>query len=136
MAGGGDGRRPNPVRWMWYAAGGSLGPQHREWVLYDLTGPTRWPRQLVRAVVPLTPFAVLLLVFLGNTWMTWASLAGGLAIALIYSAAYIDQAAEHRLLKHGYPLGTAAQMRQAADPMRDAERIRRYAQTYRDEATD
>ena len=31
----------------------------------------------------------------------------GLVLALIYSLAYFDPAADHRLVKHGYPPGTA-----------------------------
>lgn len=124
-------RRPDPARWIWYAVGGSLGPRYREWVLRDVTGRGRWWRQLVRALVPLVPIAIVLFAVLGATWMTWVALLGGVFIALIYSAAYIDQAADHRLLKHGYPLGTAERVRDEAGLGRTADDVSRYEQNYR-----
>ena len=50
-------KRPGPLRWIWYAFGGALGPRYREWVLHDLTCQTRWARQLARAVVQVVPVA-------------------------------------------------------------------------------
>jgi len=126
--------RPGPVRWIWYAFGGSLGPGYREWVLHDVTCRSRWLRQVARATVPLVPFAVLMFVIVGAGWITWAALLGGLVMALIYSAAYIDQTAEHRLTKHGYPPGTAERVRRERDGVLDPEELRRYKQTYRNES--
>ena len=54
----GQRRRPDPLRWIWYALGGGLGPRYRQWVLHDLTCGTRWVRQLARAVVQLLPLVV------------------------------------------------------------------------------
>jgi Family of unknown function (DUF5313) len=48
-------RRPDPLRWIWYAFGGALGPRYRQWVLHDLTCRTRWQRNSVRAVVQVMP---------------------------------------------------------------------------------
>ena len=45
----GQRRRPDPLRWIWYAFGGALGPRYRQWVLHDLTCRTRWERNSVRA---------------------------------------------------------------------------------------
>src|SRR6202011_2856544 len=113
--------RPGPARWIWYAFGGSLGRGYREWVLHDVTCRTRWLRQVARATVPLVPFAVLMFVIVGAGWITWAALMGGLVMALISSAAYIDQTAEHRLTKHGYPPGTAERVRRERDGVLDPE---------------
>ena len=55
----------------------------------------------------------------------------GLVIALIYSVAYFDQSADNRLLKHGYPPGTAQQTVSERDRAKHPDRIRRYMQTYR-----
>lgn len=127
-------RRPDPARWVWYAFGGRLGPRYRDWVLHDLTGPTRWARQVARAIVPLVPITLVLILLLGSSWITWAALLGGLLMALIYSAAYIDQSAERRLVAHGYPPGTAAAVRGTRDPATEAERIRRYNAAYRNDS--
>src|ERR1700736_2419153 len=40
---------PGPIRWLWYAFGGALGPRYRKWVLHDLTSRTRWVRPRRRA---------------------------------------------------------------------------------------
>jgi fatty acid desaturase len=128
-------RRPDPLRWIWYTFGGQLGPRYRQWVLHDLTGPTRWVRQLARAFVQVAPLAALLFLVLGFGWITWVALIGGLVMALIYSVAYIDQSAEHRLFKQGYPPGTVQLTLSERDRAKDPDRMRRYLQTYRNDAT-
>ena len=130
----GQHRRPGPLRWIWYAFGGALGPRYREWVLHDLTCPTRWARQLARAVLQVMPVAavvVLPAVAVGFGWIAWVGAGGGLVMALFYSAAYFDLAAEHRLVKHGYPSGTAARILSERDKAKHPDRMRRYEETYR-----
>jgi hypothetical protein len=124
-------RRPDPLRWTWYAFGGSLGPRYRQWVLHDLTCRTRWERQIARAVVQVAPLAVLLLLALRSGWIAWVGVACGLLLALIYSIAYFDPAVEHRLARHGYPPGTAHRIRTERDKAKHPERMRRYLETYR-----
>jgi Family of unknown function (DUF5313) len=127
-------RRPDPLHWIWYAFGGTLGTRYREWVLRDLTGRTRWERQIVRAVVQVVPLAVALLLVLGSGWIAWVGVECGLVLALIYSTAYFDPAVEHRLAKHGYPPGTAHRILSERDAAKHPDRMRRYMQTYRDDA--
>jgi fatty acid desaturase len=127
-------RRPDVLRWIWYAFGGTLGPRYREWVLRDLTGRTRWERQIVRAVVQVVPVAVGLLLVLGSGWIAWVGVGCGLVLALIYSAAYFDPAVEHRLARHGYPAGLAHRILIERDEAKHPDRMRRYMQTYRDNA--
>jgi len=127
-------RRPDPLRWIWYAFGGGLGPRYRDWVLHDLTCRTRWERQLVRAVAQVVPLAVVLLLALGIGWIAWVGVACGLVLALIYSAAYFDQAADHRLVKHGFPPGTAHRIITERENAQHPDRMRRYMQTYRADA--
>ncbi|HXA88634.1 MAG TPA: DUF5313 family protein [Mycobacterium sp.] len=124
-------RRPDPLRWIWYTFGGGLGPRYRQWVLHDLTGPTRWVRQMARAVVQVAPLGALLFLVLGFGWITWVALLGGLVMALIYSVAYFDTSADNRLRKHGYPPGTAQQTVSERDRAKHPDRMRRYMQTYR-----
>jgi len=128
-------RRPDPLRWIWYTFGGGLGPRYRQWVLYDLTGPTRWLRQFARAIVQVAPLATAVLLALGFGWITWVGVGCGLVLALIYSAAYFDPAADHRLVKHGYPPGTAQRILTERDKAKHPDRMRRYVQTYRNNAT-
>jgi hypothetical protein len=124
-------RRPGPLRWIWYAVGGSLGPRYRQWVLHDLTCPSRWTRQIVRAVVQVVPLAVLLFLTLGTGWVTWVGVICGLVLALIYSVAYFDQSVDYRLVKHGFPSGTARAVLSERDETEHPDRMRRYIETYR-----
>jgi Family of unknown function (DUF5313) len=128
-------RRPDPGRWIWYTFGGALGPRYRQWVLHDVTCRARWVRQVARAVVQVAPLGALMILVLGFGWITCSALIGGLVMALIYSAAYIDQSAAHRLSRHGYPRGTAQRIISERDRAKDPDRMRRYMQTYRNQAT-
>lgn len=124
-------RRPGPLRWIWYTFGGTLGSRYREWVLHDLTCRTRWERQIVRAVVQVVPLAAVLLLTLGVGWISWVGLGCGLVLALIYSTAYFDPSVEHRLAKHGYPVGTARRILSERDNAKHPDRMSRYMQMYR-----
>jgi hypothetical protein len=127
-------RRPGPLRWTWYAVGGSLGPRYRQWVLHDLTCSSRWTRQVVRAVVQVIPLAAVLLVALGTGWVAWVGVVCGLVLALIYSAVYFDQSVDYRLVKHGFPSGTARAVLTERDKAEHPDRMRRYIETYRSNA--
>jgi fatty acid desaturase len=124
-------RRPDPLRWIWYAFGGMLGPRYRQWVLLDLTGRTRWARQIVRGVLQVAPLAAVLLLALGFGWIAWVGVGCGLALALIYSLAYFDPSVEHRLVKHGYAPGTAQRILSERDEAEHPDRMRHYMETYR-----
>jgi hypothetical protein len=128
-------RRPDPMRWIGYTFGGALGPRYRAWVLHDVTCRTRWVRQVARAVVQVAPLGALVTLVLGFGWITCTALIGGLVMALIYSVAYFDQSAAHRLFKHGYPRGTAQRIHSERVRAKDPDRVRRYMQTYRNQAT-
>jgi hypothetical protein len=127
--------RPNPLRWIWYTFGGRLGPRHRGWVLHDVTGRTRWLRQIVRAVVQVAPsatvVAAVLCLELGLGWVVFGGVACGGILALWYSLAYIDQTGERRLVKHGYEPGTLKQTLRDRYDREHADQIARYMQTYR-----
>jgi Family of unknown function (DUF5313) len=57
----------------------------------------------------------------------------GLVLALIYSTAYFDPSADHRLVAHGYPTDTARRILSERDEAKHPDRMRRYMQTYRGE---
>jgi fatty acid desaturase len=124
-------RRPGPLRWIWYAFGGALGPRYRRWVLEDLTCGTRWARQITRGVIQVLPLALVLFLVLGFGWIVSVGVICGLVLALIYSAAYFGPSADHRLVKHGYPSGTAQRILSERDKAKHPDRMRRYIETYR-----
>ena len=86
---------------------------------------------MIRAIVQLTPLAAVLLFALGTGWITWVALICGLVLSLIYSSAYFDQSADYRLVKHGYPSGTAQRILHERENAKDPDRVRRYIETYR-----
>ena len=105
-------QRPNPAQWVWYAWGGGLPRRLSPWVLADTTGRTWILRHLLRAVVQVAPLiAACLLVPPVPLAYRWSAALGGLAIALIFSMAFMTETIEHRAAKAGYPPGTAARIR-------------------------
>ena len=124
-------QRPDPLRWIWYAFGGTLGQRYRQWVLQDLTGRTRWERQIARAVLQVAPLAVVLLLTLGFGWIAWVGVGCGQVVALIYTTANFDPSVEHRLAKHGYAPGTAQRILSERDNAKHPDRMRHYMETYR-----
>jgi hypothetical protein len=104
--------RPAPHRWIWYAFGGGLPERNRGWVLHDTTTRTWWLRHVLRMLVQLAVPIALLLAFLPAGWgLRLACAGGGLALALFYSVAYMPEAVENRVVKAGYPVGTATRHR-------------------------
>ena len=111
--------RPAPHRWLWYAMGGSLPARNRGWVLHDTTVRTWWLRHVVRMLVQLAIPIALIMIFLPASWGLRAACAGGgLALALFYSVAYMPEAVENRVVKAGYPVGTATAHRERAAMVR------------------
>ena len=111
--------RPAPHRWLWYAMGGSLPARNRGWVLHDTTVRTWWLRHVVRMLVQLAIPIALIMIFLPASWGLRAACAGGgLALALFYSVAYMPESTENRVVKAGYPVGTATAHRERAAMVR------------------
>lgn len=104
--------RPNPLQWVWYAYGGGLPPELREWVLRDLTCRTWVFRHFARTLVQWMP-SLLLILLPGPLSLRLSLPLVVLFGALYVSASYIEETAEHRLAKHGFPLGMAKEMRRA-----------------------
>ncbi|HEU0087378.1 MAG TPA: DUF5313 family protein [Pseudonocardiaceae bacterium] len=102
--------RPNPLQWVWYAYGGRL-PEHlREWVLHDLTCRTWVLRHFARTLAQWVPTLGLML--LPGSWSLRLSLPVLVLLGALYvSASFIEETTEHRLAKHGFPLGMAKEMR-------------------------
>ena len=98
--------------WLRYAYGGALPERYREWVLHDVTAPTWILRHVLRGVVQFLPFAiVLMLVIPVDKGILATGIAMGALIGLLFSTAFVDNVAESRAMKAGYPEGYAAQVR-------------------------
>jgi hypothetical protein len=120
--------RPAPHRWIWYALGGGLPARYDRWVLHDTTTGTWWGRHIARSLVQVAIPIVLVMTFLPAAWgLRAAAAGGGLALALFYSLAYMPETTENRVVKAGYPAGTATAMRERAGlgrAQRESERKR------------
>lgn len=124
--------RPNPAQWLWYALGGGLPRRLSPWVLADTTGRTWIWRHFARALVQMAPVVVLCLVLppVALSYRLSAAL-GGLLIGLLFSMAFMTETTEHRVLKAGFPRGTAARLR---EERAERDRLERRAPYRRDGA--
>jgi hypothetical protein len=121
-------RRPALHRWIWYALGGGLPARNRSWVLHDTTARTWWLRHVLRAFVQLAvPIALVLALLPGAFWIRGMAALGGVLLGLIFSLAYMNETTENRVVRAGYPAGTASATRERAALLReqrDSERRR------------
>ena len=112
--------RPAPHRWLWYALGGRLPERHRGWVLYDTTTGTWGLRHVARMLVQMSIPIALIMILLPAPWgLRAAVVGGGIFLGLIYSLAYMPETTETRVVKAGYPAGTATARREHAAHLRD-----------------
>ena len=126
-------QRPNPLRWLWYAWGGRLPDRHREWVLYDLTCYTWVVRHFARAATQHSVWLLLLL--LPIPWQLRVYMAGlAVFVGMMFSAMFIEDASERRVVQHGYPEWLARRIREEAAPRDRADVAALYATWYRGEA--
>lgn len=125
-------KRPNPLQWIWYVYGGRLPERYQEWVLHDITCRTWAIRHVARALVQVSP-GLLLLLLPGPLWISAMSLLGGVLMAVWYSISAMEETCEHRLAKHGYPIGTGRMKRAEATASLRAEQAARYAALYRNQ---
>lgn len=120
-------QRPNPAQWVWYALGGGLPRELSPWVLADTTGRSWIWRHLTRTVVQILPVLALCVAFVPVPLVYRLSAAvGGLMIALMFSIALMTETIEHRVLKAGYPPGTASRRRAERAERDRVERRSRY----------
>jgi hypothetical protein len=118
--------RPAPHRWLWYALGGALPPRHRNWVLHDTTTDTWWLRHIARTLVQMSIPIAVIMVFLPAPWGLRAAVAGaGIFLGFIYSFAYMPETTENRVVKAGYPAGTATAVREQHSHLRQQQETQR-----------
>jgi hypothetical protein len=96
-------------------------------VLADTTGRTWIWRHFARAMVQMTPLVVLCLVVppVALSYRLSAAV-GGLLIGLLFSMAFMTETNEHRVVKAGYPPGTASRVREERAERDRVERKARY----------
>jgi hypothetical protein len=120
--------RPAPHRWLWYALGGGLPARNHGWVLHDTTTDTWWVRHIVRSLVQMSiPITLVMLLLPAPLGLRLAAAGGGIFLGMIYSLAYMNETTENRVVKAGYPAGTAQAMRDRgglARQQRETERRR------------
>lgn len=124
--------RPNPLLWVWYCFGGRLPQRYREWVLHNVTCSTWMLRHLGHSSVQLSP-GLLFLLLPGPQWISALAVVGGYILGLWYSLSYMEHTSEHRLYKHGYPLGTGRRTREQAHAEQRSARAANYARIYRNQ---
>ncbi len=104
--------RPNPLLWLWYAYWGNLPQRYALWVLYDTTCSTWVARHLARlvaaAALPVAAIAIFLPAAPQLRALT-AFVAG--ASALLFTAIWINESSEHRLIQAGYRWGVGSELR-------------------------
>ena len=109
-------------------------------MLHDTTVRTWWLRHIARSLVQVAIPIALVMAFLPAGWGLRAACAGGgIALALFYSLAYMPETTENRVVKAGYPAGTATAARELGGlgrQQRESERKRvaaaKRAARYRD----
>jgi hypothetical protein len=106
--------RPGLLRWLKYAAGGSLPAEYDEWVFHDTTSRTWVLRHLGRAILQLAPVVTLVLVFVpGPFWIRAVGVVAATAMGLLFCLAYMVETTDRRLTNAGYAPGAAEQVRSA-----------------------
>ncbi len=122
-------QRPTPLQWVRYALGGGLPRELSPWVLADTTGRTWVLRHVARALLQVAPLVVLCLLLPPVPFAYRVSAAvGGLLLGLGFSLFLMEQTVEHRLVKAGYPPGTAARVREERAERDRVERHSPYRQ--------
>jgi hypothetical protein len=118
---GGRLRRPDPIRWFWYALGGRLPARFSPWVLHDTTTRTWALRHVLRSLVQLAiPIGLVLLLVPGEFWIRGMAALGGILLGLFFSLAYMPETTENRVKRAGYPAGSAQAARDRAAVEREA----------------
>jgi hypothetical protein len=121
-------RRPGVLRWLWYAAGGSLPSRYDAWVLHDTTCRTWLLRHVIRSLllisVPVAAVVIFLPAPLGLSILTAATAGGS---GMMFMLVHTIETTERRAIRAGYPGGTAEATRalRSAESQKQANAARR-----------
>ena len=119
-------RRPDVLHWLWYAMGGALPARFSPWVLHDTSTRTWAARHVLRSLVQLAlPIALVLLLVPGPFWIRGMAALGGIFLALFFSLGYMTETLENRVVRAGYPAGSAQAARDRAARVRDEQESER-----------
>ncbi|GAA4669073.1 DUF5313 domain-containing protein [Amycolatopsis dongchuanensis] len=119
------------MQWVWYALGGRLPERCREWVLHDTTSKTWVLRHAARSTVLVGPLMLVWLLLPAPLGLRLALVLMAALVGYFYSFVYMEEAAENRLAKHGYPRGTGKRVRREAHADEDEAARQRYIARYR-----
>jgi uncharacterized protein DUF5313 len=122
-------KRPNPIRWLWYAIGGRLPATYREWVLYDLTSRTWVLRHLARGLVQHSVWLLLLLLPIPLDLRIWMIIVG-ISVGMFFFMVFIEDASERRVIKHGFPAGLNRRIREESTTAQRADLAAMYTAYY------
>lgn len=95
---------PSPGQKLRYAAGGRLPAEHHDWVRHDLRD-TGWQlRAVLRTLLQALPFALLLALLPGPSYVHWMLPLFVLASAAFVAGAYGEDLRDRRLRQHDLPV--------------------------------
>ena len=121
--------RPGPVRWLWYAVGGTLPAAYHGWVLYDLVCGTWVLRHFARVQVMFLGWWLALLVP-GPLSLRFSMVALGYLLSIYFSLSFLEDACERRLIKHGFPVGLNRTIREESTVAERADLAAMYTAYY------
>jgi hypothetical protein len=106
--------------------GGGLPARHSSWVLYDTSTRTWALRHMLRSMVQLAvPIALVLILVPGPFWIRGMAALGGIFLALFFSLGYMTETLENRVVRAGYPAGSAQAERDRMGREREAQESER-----------
>lgn len=123
--------RPGLPRWFAYAVGVRLPDRYADWVLHDATSKHWRARHVLRSSVGIVPLCVVWLLLPGPIGLRLSLVLMAALVSYFYSCAYMEESIEHRLARHGYPLGTGRRVRREAAEIANADVTARYIARYR-----
>jgi len=100
---------PGPVRWLLFAIGFRLPPQHIDWVRHELTDAGWRGRTVLRHLAVILPVCAILAVIAAvllpaPLWLILMTIALILSGSIFTVAAYADDIRATRLRQHGLPV--------------------------------
>lgn len=112
--------RPDLLHWLAYAFWGPLPARYRTWVLYDATCSTWVLRHLGRLLtVAVLPVAAVILFLPGPLHVRVLTAVAAGAGALLFTAAWVNEATEYRLVRAGWRPGMGPELRRRRSELAD-----------------
>ena len=104
---------PNPLQWLGYVFWRRLPERYNLWVLYDATCSVWVLRHLVRLLVVATiPTTLVIVLFPGPLSVRILTAVAAASGGLLFSAVWVNEATDHRLVRAGWREGMASELRE------------------------